>query len=82
MPKFVKAVKGFSWEDMGRTALGFGIVGVGSAVGQEIGSLISGYLAQRFVCKSTFSKQLVMAVSILSTIDMLMERLMGGRGVM
>lgn len=81
MPKFVKAVKGFSWEDMGRTASGFIAVGVGSAVGQEIGSLISGYLAQRFLCKSTFSKQLVMAVGILSAIDIFMERAFGGRGV-
>jgi len=81
MVKFVKAVKGFSWNDMGRTALGFGVVGVGSALGQEIGSVISGYLAQRFICKSTTSKQLVMAISILSAIDMLMERFLGGKGV-
>lgn len=80
MVKFVKAVKGFSWMDMGRTAGGFVVVGLGSAVGQEIGALVGGYLGQRFICKTTLSKQLVMGVGILSAIDILLERAFGGRG--
>lgn len=85
MPKFVKAVKGFDWGDVGRTAVGLGVIGLGSAIGggglgSAITSLISGYIAQGWICKGDFSKKFVFGISILNSIDLLMEGLVP-RGV-
>jgi len=80
MPKFIKKPS-IDWGDMGRTAVGLGMIGIGSAIGQEIGSIISGYVAQRWVCKSSFTKQFVMAIALLNAVDLLFERFIP-RGVM
>ena len=42
-------------------------------IGKEIGSVVSGYVSQRWICKSEFSKKFIWYLSLLNALDMFLE---------
>jgi len=64
-------------EDVLRTGSGLAVVGLGTAVGGEIGALLGGFVAKNYLKSGNF----VWNVAILSAVDTFLERIMKTKGV-
>ena len=80
MVKLLERKGKWGWEESVRVLGGLSAVGLGGAVLGEAGTLIAGFAAKG-LAKTEFGQDLIWGIALLNAADLLLQRLIGGRGV-
>lgn len=80
MVKLIEMKGKFGLEESARVMGGLAAVGIGGAVLGEAGTLAAGFFSKK-LAKTEFGQNLIWGIALLNAADLLLQRLMGGRGV-